>query len=172
VPRTPMRLHWVLAGLALALVVTGCSDDAPGVDVLARSGTLPADVSEEPVVAVADTAGEVLEAWGRFGFGGEPTVSVEEHGVVLFVGTVESGSCPATVEFVGSPPEDSDVEWDLLVTLGHDGGPDCTTDANPVTLVVAAPGSAAARTDYVANETVTSPLSAEVTVEEPQASDG
>ena len=170
--RTTMRANRVLAGLALAVVVTGCATDDSGVEVLARSGSLPDGVSDEPVVAVADTAGEVVAAWGWFGFDGEPTVSVEEHGVVLFVGTVESGSCPATVEFVGSPPEESDVESDLLVTLGHDGGPDCTTDANPVALVVAAPGSAAARTVYVANETVTSPLSAEVTVEEPQASDG
>lgn len=83
----------------------------------------------------------------------------------MFVGTVESSSCPATVEYVGPRPEDVDVDAEALVRLGTSGGPDCTTDANPVSFVVRADGIANAASVFIQNGDPTSPLSAAVSLE-------
>jgi hypothetical protein len=95
---------------------------------------------------------------------GEPDISLEE-GPVLFVGTVESGSCPATVEYVGPRPADVEVDAEALVRLGTSGGPDCTSDANPVSFVVRADGIANAASVFIQNGNITSPLSGTVSLE-------
>lgn len=150
----------VVAFAAVYSVVGGMRSDPRRVDVLAKSPTLP-EGGTDPHAALATTATELADAWERFGFSGTPSVSLHD-GPVLFVGTVESGSCPATVEYVGPPPEDSGVTADLFVRTGHKGGPDCTADANPVTMVVRAPDVDPVRSVFVANETATSPLSGRV----------
>lgn len=151
------RLRTLCGLLAVAAVLAGCSDDGPRVEVLAESPTLPQD-GTDPDAALAATDAELAAAWERFGFPGPPDVSLAD-GPVLFVGTAESGSCPAAVEYVGAPPDDSGVDADVLVEVGHEGGPDCTADANPVTLVVRAPDVDPVRSVFVANENVDSPPS-------------
>lgn len=155
--RPPLAALLVAAASAGLL---GCSDEAPRVEVLAESPTLPDD-GTEPDAALAATDAELAAAWDRFGFPGTPDVSLAE-GPVIFVGTVESGSCPATVEYVGPPTGEADVDADVLVEVGHEGGPDCTTDAIPVTLVVRAPDVEPVRSVFVANGNLDSPLSGRV----------
>ena len=152
------RLRTLCGLVAVAAVLAGCSEDGSRVEILAESPTLPDGADLDPDAALAATDEELAAAWKRFGFIGTPDVSLAD-GPVLFVGTVESGSCPATVEYVDPPPDDSGVDADVFVEVGHQGGPDCTADANLVTLVVRAPDVGPARSVFVANENVGSPLS-------------
>jgi hypothetical protein len=57
------------------------------------------------------------------------------------------------------------VEADVFVEIGHEGGPDCTTDANPVSFVLRAPDVGDITAVFVAYEEVSPPLSGTVRLE-------
>lgn len=146
-----MELRWArvtAVGVAVAglTVVAGCSGSGGGdpkaaSEVVAQSSSLPdgGDISVTPVGRLVEHQAELASTWSEFGFHGDPTVAVPDDGVLLFIGTVESGSCPSVVESVSDPP--GDVEADVMVTLAtRTGGADsCTTDARPVTFVLSLP---------------------------------
>lgn len=143
--------------LVVAGALTGCSDDESGVEILAESATGPGD-GTEPRAAWATTDAELAATWQRFGLSGSPSVSLAD-GPVLFVGTVESSSCPVTIESVGRRSEAVGVDADVFVEVGAEGGPECTADARAVSFVVRAPDVAPVRSVFVAYGNVASPLS-------------
>ena len=123
--------------VVVVIVLVGCSGGSEHVsEVVAQSSTLPEgiDATQGPVGALVDEESGLASTWSRFGFP-EPTIAFPDDGVLLFIGTVESGSCPVVVERV-APPRD-DIDADAVVTIGtRGGGSDCTDDANPVSFVL------------------------------------
>lgn len=95
-----VKLASPLLALCAVTVLLGCSGSASPVEILAQAPATPASPDLQPAAALATSDAELADAWTHFGFYGEPDVSLDD-GPVLFVGTVESGSCPATVEYVG-----------------------------------------------------------------------
>jgi hypothetical protein len=132
---------WTVGTVALAVAVgLGCSEDPGNVsEVVAQNSSLPdgIDATRMPVGALVNEASELAPTWTQFGFPDELTISYPDDGVLLFVGTVESGTCPAVIERVSDPPDSIDA--DLMITIDHRGADACTSDARPVSFVLALP---------------------------------
>lgn len=157
---TPVELASRSSVVVVVTLLLGCSNGGSSVEILAEAPANPG-TDLRPDAAVAASDAELDDAWTLFGFEGDPQISLDD-GPVLFIGTVESGSCPATVDYVGPRPEDVEVDDEAFVRLGTSGGPDCTTDANPVSFVVRADGIANAESVFVQNGDAASPLSASI----------
>ena len=108
-------------------------------EVVAQSSSLPdgIDVRESPVAVVVDEESELAPTLRLFGFRRDPGVALRPGRLLLFVGFIESGSCPLFVERIAEPPDD--IHADLTLEMGQHGGDACTADARPVTFVLSLP---------------------------------
>jgi hypothetical protein len=141
--------RWV-TGLAVVVVLTAGCGEAPNettadpaqdppaeepssAEVEVRLVDSQAALPQEPADAFADiatTADDATDVWQRFQLTGRPPQVDFETGALLVVGFGESGSCAA--RFDGLNVDGSRVN----VAIGAEGGPDCTSDFNPRTMVL------------------------------------
>jgi hypothetical protein len=91
--------------------------------------TLPQEPADE-FTDIATTAADATKVWQRFQLSGSPPQVDFATAALLAVGFGESGSCPA--RFDGMNVDGSRVH----VEIGAEGGPDCTDDYNPRTMVL------------------------------------
>jgi hypothetical protein len=132
----------------------GCTDQSGNTleprhvpEVVAQNSSLPASAAASfgPVAALVNDQSELGPTWSRFQFPNEPTVALPDDGVLLFIGTIESGSCPAVVERIAPPS--ADIAADIMVTIDEqpleppsdDELYGCSDDANPVSFVLSLP---------------------------------
>lgn len=132
----------LLAGLAALVVVAvtvvviqraRAADDV-AFELLGRSSTRPGvEGMIGPTATVVSTADELQAAWWEHDVAGEPPVSATDGAEVIFLGAVESSSCPTSVERLTKGGEGGAA---LTIRLASSQGA-CTADARPVTFVIA-----------------------------------
>lgn len=91
--------------------------------------TLPREPADE-FADIATTSADARTVWQRFNLAGHPPQVDFDTVALLFVGFGESGSCPARFDGVS-------VDGDRVhLAIGTEGGPVCTSDYNPRTMVL------------------------------------
>lgn len=117
--------------------------------VIATEKTFPEDFydqAEQGVLAHKVTDQETFESqWAYFQLGGTPPERNWEDEAVIFLGVIESGSCPYEIDSLQFNDDDSE----LTVRLKTDPKKACTDDATPRTFVLAVDAEQAARTEWV-----------------------
>lgn len=84
---------------------------------------------------VVSTADGLRAAWRDHELAGDPPLEATDNAEVIFVGAIESSSCPTSVERLTEGDElggDADLTIRLVSSQGA-----CTADARPVTFVIA-----------------------------------
>lgn len=131
-------------GLAVVVALMAGCGDAPneaspdpaqeppaaesGVRLVDSQAALPQEPADE-FADIVTTAADATEVWQRFQLSGRPPQVDFDTAALLAVGFGESGSCPARFDGLNVDGGRVDVE------IGTEGGPDCTDDYNPRTMV-------------------------------------
>lgn len=90
---------------------------------------LPQELAEE-FADIATTSADAAEVWQRFQLTGDPPQIDFDTTALVAVGFGESGSCPARFDGLNVDGNRVGVE------IGIEGGPACTDDYNPRTMVL------------------------------------
>ena len=125
--------------------------DSPSIRLIASEKTLPDDFYQtavQGVLAKKATSQEVFEQmWAEYGLRQTPPEINWQHDAVIFLGVVESGSCPYDVQSVHFEDDKT-----LLVLLHTEPDKPCTDDATPRTFVIAVDAQQAAKAERVVIE--------------------
>ncbi|XID90415.1 hypothetical protein ACF3MZ_17910 [Paenibacillaceae bacterium WGS1546] len=138
-----LSLGWLVTGCMCGVVIAGCGNSAvpskqtiPS-EVVMTEKALPENFYERTenglLVEKAVVEDEFAALWSDFGFKAERPEWTEGTNVMLFIGTIESGSCPLT--FAGA--ESDNVEGEMIVHLDIRSDNPCTNDATPRAFVLA-----------------------------------
>lgn len=159
-----MQTHRKLVILWVAVLgclLSGCGSSAPGPDVSSGTGqdvpthllittakTLPDDffqVADQGVLAKKVTNQAAFEdMWKKFGLQDAPPQRSWEREAVIFLGVIESGSCPYHLESLEFTAEKA-----LRIRLQTEPNKPCTDDATPRAFVMAVDAAQAADTEWV-----------------------
>lgn len=127
----------VVVALVVVVIQSARGADDVAFELLGRSSTRPGfEGNGGPTATVVSTADELQAAWRAHDVAGDPPIGATDGAEVIFLGAVESGSCPTAVDRITEGGEGGAAGTIHLVTRG---GPDCSTDARPVTFVIATP---------------------------------
>lgn len=155
-------------------VLSGCGQPEPGqsgpnggegqgdvaIQLIATEKVLPADFydrAEQGVLATKVTDQAAFESqWTYYGLEGTPSEREWADEAVIFLGVIESGSCPYEIETLQFNEEQTELAVRLKIEtemeLKTDLAVVCTDDATPRTFVFAVYADQIAETEWVVLE--------------------
>jgi len=145
--------HLLLLAVVIGGLLSGCGSAEPNgspfvSQVISTQKTWPADffdAADQGVLAKKVTSQEAFEQlWADFGYQAPPPVPNWEQQAVIFLGIIESGSCPYSLQSL-----QLDEEKTLHIRLQTEPDKACTDDATPRSFVISVDAEALADTEWV-----------------------
>lgn len=141
--------RWTAGVVVVVVLATGCGQEPGGTttdpaqqppaegqssaeseaQLVDSQAALPQELADE-FADIATTSADAAEVWQRFQLTGDPPQVDFDTTALVAVGFGESGSCPARFDGLNVDGNRVGVE------IGIEGGPDCTADYNPRTMVL------------------------------------